>query len=24
VVARWEGEFDEVAAKNFSTKKIME
>jgi proton glutamate symport protein len=24
VVARWEGEFDENAAKNFSTKKIME
>ena len=24
VVARWEGEFDEVAAKNFSIKKIME
>jgi proton glutamate symport protein len=24
VVARWEGEFDDVAAKNFSTKKIME
>ena len=24
VVARWEGEFDEVAAKNFSTKKLME
>ena len=24
VVARWEGEFDDVAAKNFSIKKIME
>jgi proton glutamate symport protein len=24
VIARWEGEFDEVAAKNFNTKKIMD